>query len=233
MALLLDDREQADGARPATSGARRGGAGEEPPALRWPALAQTLAWALAPTWAMDHWARACGEEFTISFFPSGRRFTVVSSPEAVKDLFTAPGEVAPSAAGNSPIAGVMGPNSVLTLTGPAHLRQRRLLLPPFHGERMREYEAVIVEATRADMASWPIGRPMRVTERTRAITFEVILRAVFGVEADRMVAMRRAIGALVAPMHTVEALRVALSRPRAGRPGGSIGAALDRVDAVI
>lgn len=226
MALLTGDSPAGQAPTEARAPAR-------PPAVRWPALAQTLAWAVAPTWAMDRWAPRYGEAYTIKFFPSGRTFTMVSAPEAVKDLFTAPGEVAPSAAGNSPIAGVMGPNSVLTLTGPAHLRQRRLLLPPFHGERMREYETVIVEATRADMASWPLGRPMRLQERTRAITFEVILRAVFGVEAERMDAMRRAIGELAAPMHTIEALRIALTRPRVGRPGGAIGEALDGVDRVL
>ena len=61
----------------------------------------------------------------------------------------------------------MGPNSVLVTIGPEHMRQRKLLLPPFHGERMREYEDVIVEATPPDMAGWPLGRPMRLQPRTR------------------------------------------------------------------
>ena len=88
----------------------------------------------------------------------------------------------------------MGPSSVVTLTGPEHMRQRKLLLPPFHGERMRDYEDVIAQATRNEMASWPIGSPMRVQPGMRRITLEVILRAVFGVEADRMGPMRGAIG---------------------------------------
>ena len=121
------------------------------------------------------------------------KLVMVSDPEAVKTVFTAPPEVAPSAAGNSPVAPVMGPSSVIVLTGPEHMRQRKLLLPPFHGERMREYEDVIVEATRRDMAGWPLGTPMRLQQRTRAITLEVILRAVFGVEAERMEALREAI----------------------------------------
>ena len=91
-----------------------------------------------------------------------------SDPEAVKTVFTAPPEVAPSAAGASPVAPVMGTSSVIVLTGPEHMRQRKLLLPPFHGERMREYEDVIVEATRRDMESWPLGSPMRLHASTRA-----------------------------------------------------------------
>src|SRR6202043_2138180 len=135
---------------------------------------------------MDGCRRRLGEAFTLTFSPSGMKLVLISDPEAVKTVFTAPPDVAPSGAGSSPVASVMGPSSVIVLTGAEHMRQRKLLLPPFHGERMREYEQVIVEATRRDMAGWPVGSPMRVHERTRAITLEVILRAVFGVEAERM-----------------------------------------------
>src|SRR3977135_2296449 len=154
----------------------------------------TVVWALAPTWVLDRCVRRYGDAFTLTFGPSGRKLVMLSDPEAVKAVFTAPPEVAPSAAGASPIAPVMGPSSVITLTGPEHMRQRKLLLPPFHGERMREYEQVIVEATRKDMASWPRGRTMPLQEHTRAITLEVILRAVFGVDAARMGPLKQAIG---------------------------------------
>src|SRR5450631_2755169 len=126
--------------------------GRLPPGPRAPAVLQTLAWAVAPTWVMDRCARRLGEAFTLTFAPSGMKLVMISDPQAVKTVFTAPPEVAPSAAGNSPVAPVMGPSSGIVLAGPEHLRQRKLLLPPFHGERMREYEDVIVEATRRDMA---------------------------------------------------------------------------------
>src|SRR2546423_1240735 len=135
--------------------------------------------------------------------------------------------------GTSRVAAVMGPTSVIVLPGPEHMRQRKLLLPPFHGERMREYELLIVEATRRDMASWPLGQPMRLHPRTRAITLEVILRAVFGVEAERMDRVRDAVAALLVPANPLMILRVALSRPSLERPGGTFGEALDRLDAVI
>jgi cytochrome P450 len=203
------------------------------PGPRAPAIVQTLAWALAPTWLMDRCAQRLGGTFALTFAPSGMRLVLVSDPDAVKAVFTAPAEVAPSAAGSSPVAPVMGRHSVIVLTGPEHMRQRKLLLPPFHGERMREYEDVIEQATRRDMASWPIGRPMRLQERTRTITLEVILRAVFGVEAERMDALRRAIGELLAPMHPLTVVLFALRRPRLTRPTGAIGRALDRLDGVI
>jgi cytochrome P450 len=194
---------------------------------------QTLVWALAPTWLMDRCRRRLGEAFTLTFSPSGLKLVLISDPEAVKTVFTAPPEVAPSGAGNSPVASVMGPSSVIVLTGPEHMRQRKLLLPPFHGERMREYEEVIVQATRRDMADWPLGRPMRLQEHTRAITLEVILRAVFGVEAERMGALKEAIAGLLKPMNPLAIVLIALRRPTLDRPTGAIGRALDHLDTVI
>src|SRR5271163_2208940 len=129
---------------------------------RMPALAQTLAWTLAPTWLMDRCARTLGDAFTLTFWPSGLQLAMFSDPQAVKTVFTAPADVAPSGARFSPVAPVVGASSVLVLTGPEHTRQRKLLLPPFHGERMREYEDTIVDATRRDMARWPLGTPMRL-----------------------------------------------------------------------
>jgi cytochrome P450 len=227
-------------ATPPVSAGRNGTAGANatsspglPPGPRAPAFLQTLVWGLAPTWVMDRYARKLGDSFTLTFFPSGLQLVLVSDPEAVKTVFTAPPEVAPSATGSSPLAPVMGRSSVIVLTGPEHMRQRKLLLPPFHGERMREYEDTIVQATRANMARWPLGRPMRLQERTREITLEVILRAVFGVEAERMGPLRSAIGELLQPMHTLAVLRVLLSKPTGERPTGAIGQALDTLDVVI
>jgi cytochrome P450 len=204
-----------------------------PPGPRVPALLQTLAWAITPTWVMDGCARRLGESFTLTFWPSGMKLVLISDPEAVKTVFTAPPDVAPSGAGNSPVAPVMGPSSVIVLTGPEHMRQRKLLLPPFHGERMREYERVIVEATRRDMEGWPLGEPMRLAGRTRAITLEVILRAVFGVEAERMGALKEAIAGLLKPISPLAIVLVALRRPSMERPTGAIGRALDHLDEVI
>ena len=215
----------------ASSAARRGG--ELPPGPRLTPLLQTFLWALAPTWAMDRWRARLGDTFTVTFWPSGMHLVLVSDPADCKTVFTAPPEVAPSAAGTSPVAPVMGPSSVVVLTGPEHMRQRKLLLPPFHGERMREYGEVIVAATRNDMASWPLGRPMRLQQRTRAITLEVILRAVFGVEAERMGPLRSAIGELLDPTHTLAMVRFALSSRTFDSAPREIRSSLQALDALI
>jgi cytochrome P450 len=204
-----------------------------PPGPRVPAVVQTAVWAVAPTWVMDQCSKRLGEAFTLTFAPSGMQLVVISDPEAVKTVFTAPPETVPSGVGSSPIASIMGPSSVIVLTGPEHMRQRKLLLPPFHGERMREYEDVIVSATRRDMAGWPLGTPMRLQERTRSITLEVILRAVFGVEAERMEALRGAIGGLMDPLNPLAMILLSLRSPTSERPAGAVGRALDQLDSVI
>jgi cytochrome P450 family 135 len=194
---------------------------------------QTVAWTISQSWMTERCGRRYGEMFTLKFFPSGRRVVMVSGAAAVKQVFTAPPDTAPSAAGMSPIAPVMGPSSVLTLIGAEHMRQRKLLLPPFHGERMKEYGGVIEEATRRDMATWPRGIETGLHERTRAITLEVILIAVFGVEAERMGPLKEAIGNLLRPLRPLTVLRLALSKPTLERPTGPFGRALDRLDEVI
>ena len=204
-----------------------------PPGPRMSPAAQTLAWALAPTWVMDQCSRRLGEAFTLTMAPSGLKLVLFSDPQAVKQVFTAPPEVAPSGAGSSAVAPVLGQSSVLTLTGPEHMRQRKLLLPPFHGERMREYEDVMVQATRSDMASWPLGRPMHMQRHTRAITLEVIVRAVFGVEAERMGPLKQAIRELAEPVRVTAVLRALMRRPTGERPTGALGRALERLDELI
>ncbi|HYB23319.1 MAG TPA: cytochrome P450, partial [Solirubrobacteraceae bacterium] len=218
-----------------TQSARRSSSADTslPPGPPLPSLVQTLLWTLVPTWLMDRCARHVGEAFTLTFWPSGIRFAMFSDPQAIKTVFTAPAEVAPSATSSSPLAPVVGASSVLTLIGPEHMRQRKLLLPPFHGERMREYEQAMAEATRRDMATWPLESPMRLQPHTRLITLEVILRAVFGVEAERMGPLKAAITDLFDPPQLLTVLRVALRGPSSERPGGAFGRALDRLDALV
>ena len=81
-----------------------------------------------------------------------------------------------------------GPNSVLTLDDAPHMRQRKLLLPPFHGERIERYGELILEMTRAEMESWPVGEPFALRPHTQRITLAVIMRAVFGVHDEERLA---------------------------------------------
>jgi cytochrome P450 len=152
---------------------------------------------------------------------------MVSDPKAVKTLFTA-SQIALSGGSESPVASVMGQNSVIVLTGAAHMRQRKLLLPPFHGERMHGYEQVTVQATERDMATWPLGEPVSFHPHSRAITLEVILRAVFGMDAERMNTLRDALEGLIKAPSAFALLRGAIKGPTV-----AFSAALGHVDDLI
>ena len=118
-------------------------------------------------------------------FPGIGPMVYVSDPELIKQVFT--GDPAVYHAGESTeafIGPVVGPNSVLTLDEQPHLRQRKLLLPPFHGANIDRWADRIREITEHDIATWPLGTPFGLRLRTQRITLEVILRAVFGVRGQ-------------------------------------------------
>ena len=113
----------------------------------------------------------------------GRDLVVVTShPDHVRSLFMAKPEEAPSLTGESPLRPIVGPNSVLTAIGPRHMRQRKLLLPPFHGEAVKRYTEMITEAAQREIERWPIGAPFPLAPRMQAITLDVIMAGIFGVE---------------------------------------------------
>ena len=96
---------------------------------------------------------------------------------------------------DSPLGRVLGPGSLFSLDGAEHLRERRLLLPPFHGERMKSYEAIIEQEARRELATWPDRRRVRDAESFMRITLNSILRAVFGAEGRQLRAAGRAAAA--------------------------------------
>ncbi|MCK9250102.1 MAG: cytochrome P450 [Solirubrobacteraceae bacterium] len=106
--------------------------------------------------------------------------SITAHPEHVRSLFTAKPELAPSVTAESPLRPIVGPNSVLTANGPRHLRQRRLLLPPFHGEAIARYATMIEEVAEREIATWPQGRPFALAPRMQTITLDVIMAGIFG-----------------------------------------------------
>jgi len=107
---------------------------------------------------------------------------VTSHPDHVRSLFTASPEQAPSLTGESPLRPIVGTESVLTAVGPRHLRQRKLLLPPFHGEAIAAYTQMIAAATERELDRWPLGEPFALAPRMQAITLDVIMAGIFGIE---------------------------------------------------
>jgi cytochrome P450 len=107
---------------------------------------------------------------------------VTSHPDHVRSLFTADPAEAPSLTGESPLRPIVGPNSTLTALGPRHMRQRKLLLPSFHGEAVARYTAMIADAAEREIDRWPIGTPFALAPRMQAITLDVIMGGIFGIE---------------------------------------------------
>ncbi|HEV7459870.1 MAG TPA: cytochrome P450 [Solirubrobacteraceae bacterium] len=154
---------------------------ELPPGPGLPSSLQTLRWVVRPTAFMEECRRRYGDCFTLRIASEGS-WVLISDPESIKKVFTGNPEHLRAGEANVILRPVVGSESVLLLDGPSHLRQRKLLLPPFHGERMQRYGEVMREVTEREVATWPTGEPFPVWPRMQAITLEVIVRAVFGVD---------------------------------------------------
>jgi cytochrome P450 family 138 len=121
---------------------------------------------------------------------------LVSDPALIRQLFLASPDVAGNIEAN--LGRVLGSGSLFNLEGAAHHRQRKLLVPPFHGKRMPAYEAIVEEETLRESASWPQGQPFETLAPMMRITLNAILRAVFGAEGAEFEALRRLMPAMVA-----------------------------------
>ncbi len=158
-----------------------GGRRTSPPGSRAPALVQAFRYLRDPLGLLASHQRRYGDVFTIRF-PVFGHIVYVARPDFVKEVFTgAPSVFHAGEANATVLEPALGPNSVLTLDDEPHLRQRKLLLPPFHGERVQRYGELIVELTREEMKSWPRNEAFAIRPHTQRITLGVIMRAVFGV----------------------------------------------------
>ena len=109
----------------------------------------------------------------------------------MRELFRAPPEVLHPGEGAKVLEPVIGANSVILLDEGAHLSQRKLMLPAFHGEKMQRLSGLMQEVTEDEVARWPRDEPVALHPRLQALTLEIILRAVFGLEAgERLDALR-------------------------------------------
>ena len=164
-----------------------------PPGPRAPGALQTLRYSFDPYGFFESGQRAFGDVFTVRVM--SETWVVLAHPDAVREVFSHGPDELDSGAANFALRPLLGTGNLLLLDGAEHLRRRKLVLPPFHGERMRAYEGLIRESTRREIAAWPLDAKARTLPRMQAITFRVVLRAVFGVEEgprlDRMAAILR------------------------------------------
>ena len=155
-----------------------------PKGPRYPRIVQAWLWFKKPLWFLEHCSRAYGDVFTMRL-PLGMNLVHLTDPDMVKATFGGNADVLRAGEANATILEpLVGRHSVLVLDGPEHARQRKLILPAFHGDRMRAWEATIRDITRAEIARWPVGRPFALRPSMQSITLDVIVRVVFGVEGS-------------------------------------------------
>jgi cytochrome P450 len=148
-----------------------------PPGPKTPAFVQGAVAMTAPHRGIPRLRERYGDAFTVNV-PGFGQVVVISDPAQVRQLFMAGPDVAENLEKN--LGRVLGPGSMFALTGERHRKERKLLVPPFHGRRLAAYERITEEETERELASWPQGRPFAVMPSTMRITVNVILRAVFG-----------------------------------------------------
>jgi cytochrome P450 len=167
-----------------------------PPGSHAPAIAQTARLATRPVEFMEASRRRYGETFTVRVARGGA-FVFLSDPPSIKALFAADRQNIVAPGRNAFLEPLLGPRSLLLINDAEHLGRRKLMLPPFHGERMRAYERVMEETTTRQIDQWIPGKQLALHPAMQAITLEVIMRAVFGVGEERNEALRsRLVGIL-------------------------------------
>ncbi len=186
-----------------------------PPGPRMPSTLQAVGWAKRPYPLMKRCKERYGDVFTLRILHSGT-WVFLCDPEDVKKVFTAPAGTLGVALANPLLLPVLGPRSVMLMEEPAHMTRRRLMLPPFHGQRMGSDTEMMAEVARREVRSWPAGEPFELWPHMQAVTQEVIMRSVFGPDDDgRLGHLRQLLHRLTAALNEPSRL----SRAAALGPG--------------
>jgi len=153
-------------------------------------LMQTLRWSFRPLPFMQQCRERIGDNFSVKFVSFERPMVMISDPAAIKALYTERSHGLPPGR-EVVLTPIVGSRSLLVLEGADHLAHRKLMLPPFHGERMRSYAPLVEEIVDREIDRWPLGERFAIHPRMQAVTLEIILRVVFGVaEGPRLQHLR-------------------------------------------
>ncbi len=208
---------------------------ELPPGPRAPAAWQTVAWTVRPAAFLRRVHGRFGDPVTIRTYWMDEPMVLFSSPEAVRQIFRLDPVVAPAGQSWEFLRPFAGPHSILVLDGEEHLRERRLIQTPFHGERMHALRSTVAELARRELQTWS-GR-VTTLERMRQLTLEIILHVVFGARGEREVgALRQAVhDTLRSVRSTPRMLAMSLIQRDLGphSPWGRFRLAVERFDALL
>jgi cytochrome P450 len=190
-----------------------------PPEVRQSPLMQTLRWSFRPLAFMEENRRRYGDAFGVRFVGFERPMVLISDPAAIKALYTER-DVGLPPGRNIILEPILGPKSLLILEGAEHLSRRKLMLPPFHGERMRSYEPAVTEIVDAEIGSWTLGREFPIHARMQAVTLEAILRVVFGVnDGPRLTRLRGMLAQVLSETASPRGQLIGLATRRFGGRG--------------
>jgi cytochrome P450 len=187
-----------------------------------PRAIQTAIWSRQAQWMLAQSRKRFGPMFTLTIAYEGT-WVVISDPDLVKQVFTGDPGVFHAGEANDILRPLVGANSLMVLDEGAHMSQRKLLLPPFHGRRMAGYAETMREIAGREIESWPTGVPYRLRPRMQAMTLEIILETVFGVHGgERLTELRAALRSfldmLTDPRFLVPILAIGPDRLRAFPP---------------
>ena len=171
-----------------------------PPGPPLPRILQTFGFMLGGARFLEACRRRYGNVVTFrTVFDDG--FVMLFDPAEIKELFQGPHEQLRAGEANAMLGPVVGQRSVLLLDGAEHLRHRRLLLPPFHGQRMHAFAAAMRRSADLEIDAWPVGEPFALLPSMQSLTLRVIVQAVFGYEPGaEEEELRRRLRAMVAPL---------------------------------
>ena len=169
-----------------------------PPGPSYPSLIQGIGLWSRPLAYLERLRARYGKRFTVRF-PLTPPFVAITEPDQVKEVYTAPPDVLHPGEGARVLEPVVGLNSVILLDEDAHMEQRKLMLPAFHGERMERLADLVAEVTEQEIESWRREPEIALHPRLQSLTLEIILRAVFGLDpGPRLDALRERLTTLLA-----------------------------------
>ena len=165
-----------------------------PPGPQRLSLLQVAQWLRRPFPFLEECVERYGETFTVQIAAGMPSMVILSNPEHIREVFAADGDAMHAGEMAVTLKPFLGERSLILLDGAEHMRMRKLMLPPFHGERMHAYGRQMVECTHASIDAWPRGEEFPIHRPMQRITLDVILRTVFGIDEE---GPRERLGALL------------------------------------
>src|SRR3954470_9707579 len=143
-------------------------ASQLPPGPAWPKVVQSIGWWNRPLAFLERARARYGRRFTVRLLGTPP-FVMISDPAELKAVFTAPPDVLHPGEGAKVLEPVVGRNSVILLDEGAHMEQRKLMLPAFHGERMQRLSGLMAEVAEREVAGWPRNTRIEMHPRMQAL----------------------------------------------------------------